>query len=124
MTGIKCPWFIPQGKFKSKRGNFSLRQSLSCANYGVYVATCCIYHEQYVGQTKNRFSVRFTAHRNLWKTFDISAKEDKAVLLKHYNLCHPLILIEKPELSECFTVTFVEQPSALHLDQCEDKWAA
>ena len=65
---------------------------------------------------------------NLWKThgqtFDISAKGDKAALLKHYNLCHPLILIEKPELSECFTVTFVEQPSVLRLAQCEDKWAA
>ena len=52
------------------------------------------------------------------------AKGDKAALLKHYNLCHPLILIEKRELFECFTVTFVEQPSVLHLDQCEDKWAA
>ena len=111
-------------QIQSKRGNFSLRQRLSCTNYGVYVATCCICHEQYVGQTKNRFSVRWTAHRNSWKTFDISAKGDKAALLKHYDLCHPLILIEKPELSECFTVTFAEQPSVLHLDQCEDKWAA
>ena len=108
-------------QIQSKRGNFSLRESLSCTNYGVYVATCCICHEQYVGRTKNRFSVRWTAHRNSWKTFDISAKGDKAALLKLYNLCHPLILIEKPELSECFTVTFVEQPSVLHLDQCEDK---
>ena len=65
-----------------------------------------------------------TAHRYSWKTFGISAKGDKATLLKHYNLCHPLILIEKPELSECFTVTFVEQTSVFHLDQCEDKWAA
>ena len=111
-------------QIQSKRGNFSLRQRLSCTNYGVYVATCCICHEQYVGQPKNRFSVRCTAHRNSWKTFDISAKGDKAALLKHYNLCHPLILMEKPELSECFTVTFVEQPSIFHLDQCEDKWAA
>ena len=85
----------------------------------MYVATCFICHEQYVGQTKNRFFVRWTAHRNSWKTFDISAKGDKAALLKHYNLCHPLILMEKPELSECFSVTFV-----FHLDQCEDKWAA
>ena len=29
-------------QIQSKRGNFSLRQSLSCTNYGVYVATCCI----------------------------------------------------------------------------------
>ena len=111
-------------QIQSKRGNFSLRQRLSCTNYGVYVATCCICHEQYVGQTKNRFSVRWTAHRNSWKTFDISAKGDKAALLKHYNLCHPLILIEKPELSECFTVTFAEEPLVFHLDQCKDKWAA
>ena len=62
---------------QSKRRNFSLRQSLSGTYYGVYVATCCICHEQYVGQTKNRFSVRWTAYRNSWKTFDISAKETK-----------------------------------------------
>ena len=104
-------------QIQSKRGNFSLRQTLSCTNYGVYDATCCICHEQYAGQTKNRFFVCWTAHRNLWKTFDISAIGDKAALLKHYNLRHPLILIEKPELSERFTVTFAEQPSVLHLDQ-------
>ena len=108
-------------QIQSKRRNFSLRQSLSCTNYGVYVATCCICHEQYAGQTKNRFFVRWNAHINSWKTFDISAKRDKAALLKHFNSCHQLILFEKPELSECFTVTFVEQQSVLHVGQCEDK---
>ena len=42
-------------QIQSKRGNFSLRQSLSSTNYGVYVATCCICHEQYVGQKKPGF---------------------------------------------------------------------
>jgi len=34
---------IPTTKvLKSKRGNFNLRQTLSCSNYGIYVATCCV----------------------------------------------------------------------------------
>ena len=41
-----------------------------------------------------RFYIRWTAHRNFWKTFDNLAKGDKATLLKHYNLCHPLMWLK------------------------------
>ena len=60
MAGIKCPWLLPATarQIQSKRGNFSLRRSLLCTNYGVYVAISCVCHEQNVEQTKNRFSVR------------------------------------------------------------------
>ena len=47
-------------------GRIKLTQRLSCANYGIYVATCLLCKEQHVGQTKNKFSVRWTAHRNNW----------------------------------------------------------
>jgi len=39
---------------------------LTYANHGIYVATCFICHEQYVGQTKNKFSTRWTSHRSNW----------------------------------------------------------
>jgi len=40
----------------SKTKTFPLNQKLICAKHDIYVATCAIYHEQYVGQTKNKFS--------------------------------------------------------------------
>jgi len=38
-----------------KNKTFPLNQKLTCANHGIYVATCVICHNQYVGQTKNKF---------------------------------------------------------------------
>jgi len=35
----------------TKTKTFKLNQSLACADFGIYVATCVICHEQYVGQT-------------------------------------------------------------------------
>ena len=41
----------------TKTKTFKLNQSLTCsADFGIYVATCVICHEQYVGQTSNKFS--------------------------------------------------------------------
>ena len=37
----------------TKNKTFKLNQSLTCADFGTYVATCVICHEQYVGQTSN-----------------------------------------------------------------------
>ena len=45
---------------------FPLNQSLTCADYGIYVAACVLCHEQYVGQTKNKFSKKWSAHSNNW----------------------------------------------------------
>jgi len=47
-------------------GRIKLTQRLSCANYGIYMATCLLCKEKYVGQTKNKISVRWTAYRNNW----------------------------------------------------------
>ena len=35
-----------------------LRQRLTCSDYGVYVATCILCKQQYVGQTVTKFSTR------------------------------------------------------------------
>jgi len=48
----------------SKTKTFPLNQNLTCPNYGIYVATCVLCHEQYVGQTKNKYSKRWSAHRS------------------------------------------------------------
>jgi len=45
----------------SKINTFPLNQNLTCANFGIYAATCVICHEQYVGQTKNKFSKRWSS---------------------------------------------------------------
>jgi len=45
----------------------TVNQSLTCSDFGIYVATFMICHEQYVGQTSNKFSKRWSAHRSNWK---------------------------------------------------------
>ena len=102
-------------------GNFNLRQNLTCSNYGIYVATCQLCNNQYVGQTKNKFSTRWNSHRKNWKNFDFSLKSDKAALLKHFYEQHRSFLVNKPDIAECF---FVEQPPVMNLDVCEDKWVS
>ena len=93
----------------TKTKTFKLNQSLTCAEFGIYVATCVICHEQYVGQTSNKFSKRWSAHRSNWNKQDCKTDRDKGqmALSRHY--------------SEN-TVTFVEQPSCHSLDICENKW--
>ena len=50
----------------TKPKTLKLNQSLTCADFGIYVATCVMCHEQYVGQTSNKFSKRWSAHRSNW----------------------------------------------------------
>jgi len=100
-------------------GRIKLTQRLSYANYGIYVATCLLCKEQYVGQTKNKFSVRWTAHRNNW---DKSTGKEEGALIKHYTMKYLAISENLPLLPNCYMVTFVEQPPCENLDWCEDKW--
>ena len=53
-------------KIMGKNKTFPLNRKLTCANHGIYVTTCVICHEQYVGQTKNKFSTRWSSHRSNW----------------------------------------------------------
>ena len=43
-----------------------LKPNLNCKTYGIYVAVCTRCDSSYVGQTKNSFSKRRTAHRFKW----------------------------------------------------------
>nr|CAB3263302.1 uncharacterized protein LOC108950347 [Phallusia mammillata] len=107
---------------KTPTGSIQLRQNLTCRNYGIYVATCRKCGKQYVGQTKNKFSTRWNTHRATWKTFDCSANNDRAALLRHYAENHSAILKRKPHIHLCFFVVFVQMPSPNLLDIFEDKW--
>ena len=105
-----------------KNKTFPLNQKLTCANHGIYVATCAICHEQYVGQTKNKFSMRWSSHHSKWNRpnceFDENNK-DKVALLRHFSESHGNI--SKPPIHEAYTVTFVEETNSLSLDFFEDK---
>ena len=106
----------------TKTKTFQLNQSLTCADFGIYVATCVICHEQYVGQTSNKFSKRWSAHRSNWNKqyCKTDSDKDQMALSRHYSENQGTI--NKPPLHEAYTVTFVEQPSCHSLDICENKW--
>ena len=71
---------------------------------------------QYVRQTKNKFFVCQTAHRSNWNKFEFEENNDTAALFKHYANYHKKILVDKPCISDCFRVIFVEQPNKRYLD--------
>ena len=75
---------VTTSSFSNKAGRlFHLKQRLDCTNFGIYVARCRICAEFYVGQTKNRFSVRWPGHRTSWRSHYLENR-DKAVLLIHF----------------------------------------
>jgi len=104
----------------SKGKLFPLRQMQTCANYGIYVATCKLYGEQYVGQTSNKFWKRWNYHRSSWKAVNLPDDQEQVPLLQH--VVHEHDIEKKLKISECFIVTFVEQHSYDYLYICEDKW--
>ena len=103
-----------------KNKTFPLNQKLTCANHGIYVATCAICNEQHVGQTKNKFYTRWSSHRSNWNRPNCEIDEnnkDKVALLRHFSEFHDDV--NRPPTP--YSVTFVEEPNSL-LDFCEDKW--
>ena len=82
----------------TKTKTFKLNQSLNCADFGIYIATCVICHEQYVGQTSNKFSKRWSAHRSNWNKQDCKtdSEKDQMALSRHYSENHGTI--NKPPL--------------------------
>ena len=81
-----------------------------------------ICHEQYVGQTSNKFSKRYSAHRSNWNKQDCKTDSDKDQMALSRQYSENQATINKPPLHEAYTVTFVEQPSCHSLDICENKW--
>jgi len=78
---------VPQvSQLLTKTKTFKLNQSLTYADFGIYVKTYAICHEQFVGQTSNKFSKRWSAHRSNWNKQDYKTDSDKdqMALLQHY----------------------------------------
>jgi len=92
-----------------KNKTFPLNQKFTCANHRIYVATCFTCHEQYVGQTKNKFSTRWSSHRSNWNRPNCETdenNEDKVALLRHFSESHGDV--NRPAIHEAYTVTFVK----------------
>ena len=79
---------VTTSSLSNKAGRlFHLKQRLDCTNFGIYAAKCRVCAEFYVGQTKNRFSVRWSGHRTSWRSHCLENR-DKAALLIHFKSKH------------------------------------
>ena len=97
-----------------------LKTSLTCKDWGIYVATCLICKHQYVGQTSTSFSSRWNGHRSTWNR-GVLDSTDKAALRVHYNKYHQLT--DDLALSGAYSVTFVAKPdNKTMLDLFESQW--
>ena len=101
---------------------FALKQTLHYSKYGGYVATCRLCHKQYIGQTINKFSKCWCHHRFIWNQFKYDNIGDKAALLHHFHTFHRFTPQTKPDIDDCFFVTFVEQPPKYLLSIYENIW--
>ena len=105
---------------KSKNSKIiQLKQNLNCTNFDLYAVCCNICSEIYVGQTINRFSVRWNTHRHIWNSNTLDS--EKAALSIHYHKNHTDFPYKNKPISECYTVTFLQQPSNSYLDICESR---
>ena len=103
------------------RKKFYLKQSLTCRNYGNYVAKCKFCKIQYEGQTKNKYSTRWNNHRSSWNKFYINNDSDRAAHLEHFYKFYFDVLNAKPDITDCLLVIFVKQLDKTSLHWCENK---
>ena len=89
----KCFMVLNVSQLLTKTKTFKLNQSLTCADFGIYVATCVICHVQYVGQTSNKCFKRWSAHRSNWNTqyCKTDSDKDQKALSRHYSENHGTI---------------------------------
>ena len=52
--------------FNIQGKTIKMKPNMICKSYGIYVIICTKCNSYYVGQTKNSFSARLTAHRFNW----------------------------------------------------------
>ena len=119
---IDEPYIVDKNGKKTK-----LKYHLTCANYGIYAAQCRICKHFYVGQSKNKFSTRWNAHRNKWKNLcngkeAIKEGKDEAALYKHYKQHHTEVPLSELDITDAFGVIFLEQPQFKMLDIKESYW--
>ena len=121
---------IDQDKIITKSGKeMKLKNNLTCKNYGIYGAQCKICKEIYIGQTKNKFSIRWNSHRKKWKDlintrhYDAEKNKnmDEAALVHHYKKHHQNN-IKNLNIADAFVVFFVEEPKYHFLDIRESYW--
>ena len=62
---------------------FPLNQNLTCAKRGMYVATCWVSNQQYIGQEVNEFSMGWSSHLSNWNKSDIRDDSNQMVLSRH-----------------------------------------
>ena len=115
---------------KRKDGKlFKVKQNLTCNNYGIYAAQCLVCDQTYVGQSKNKFSTRFNAHRKNWKDAlngilrQNEFNKDENALFNHYQKFHK-INQDKLEFDQAYKIIFVEQPAPHNLNLAESTWAS
>ena len=96
-----------------------LKQNFNCTNYGIYAA-CNTCFEIYIGQTINRFSVHWNTNRYNWNYNSLDSA--KAALSIHYHKNHIYFPYNNKPFSECYTVTFLQQPPKSYLNICESHW--
>ena len=95
---------------KSIKGRpFHITKVLTCADWGIYAATCVICKEMYVGQTSTSFSKRWCQHRSVWKSGS-NDRDDTAALRLHYDEEHNND--KYIPITSAFTVTFLYQPTS------------
>ena len=76
---------------------------------------------EYVMQTKNKFSTRWSSHRNNWNrpNCEIDGITKISGLVTALSELHGDV--NRAPIHEAYTITFVEEPNSLSLDFCEDK---
>ena len=52
----------------------NMKPNLNCKSYDIYVAICTRCDSNYVGQTENSFSTKYTAHRFNWNRSKLNFK--------------------------------------------------
>ena len=86
----------------------------------VYMPLVVIYTLKFIlVKTINRFSVRWNTHRHIWNNNTLDS--EKAALSIHYHKIHNDFSYKNKAISECYTVTFLQQPSNSYLDICESR---
>ena len=78
-----------------------------------------ICHEQYAGQTANKFSTRWSSHRSNWNNPDNKYQSDQKVLSRHYSLFPDII--HHRFFHENYNDTPVEQLNFYSVNTCEAK---
>ena len=101
-----------------KNKTFPQNQNVTCASYGVYVATCVIRHQQNDWATYKQIFHTWSLQRSNWTEY--KDDNEQMALWRHYSVFNHII--NKQPIREDSAFTFVEQPSFHSLDIYEDEW--